>query len=545
MAPKTVSAVSQTVQAVPTLAKGDSNPQFTLVHDFLRRFGYLPPTAESGPQLDERVSAALERYQKMHGLPVTGAFDEATRTMMAKPRCGMPDLFGGLKFNTTCAWPNQQLTFAFEDGTNQIAGAQEFQAVRQAFQTWANATSFTFTEVERNAGPDVLIDWRPANDPDQSMVGSILAHADFPVGCGQINDSLPRPVHFDDSEETWVVGVGGFNTFDVETVALHEIGHILGMLHSNPLEGSVMFSIIEDNATHRVLTRDDIAGIQKLYMPPAVLLNGTYRIRQRSTNRFLDAHEINELDFRLVTRPAQDNFTQQWQLRKVGTVFVIRQRSNGRFLDAHASSDDDFRVVTRTAGTVANQRWVVIPDATGAATIRQLSTRRFLDAHEIADLDFRCVTRPAQNNDTQRWLLSPAGANTFTIRQRSNGRFMDAHEIASQDFNVVTRPDQTNLTQRWIMSPVGGVYTMVQRSNQRFVDAHEHSGEDFNVVTRANQNNDTQKWVVLPSANGTFTIQQLSGGRFVDAHESSDNDFRVVTRGAEGNDSQRWEFTPV
>lgn len=542
MAPKTV-PVSQTVLGVPTLAKGESNPQFTLVHDFLKRFGYLPPNVKSGPQLDEAVSEALALYQKGTALPVTGVFDEATRAMMAQPRCGMPDIIRGVKFKTTCSWPTPQLTFAFEDGTGDVAGAAEFQAVRQAFSTWAGAVSFTFTEVERTAGPDVLVDWRPANDPDHSMVGSILAHSDFPPGCGVIGNNLPRPVHFDDTEVNWTVGTG-LGTFDVETVALHEIGHILGLGHSD-LTTAVMFKNIDGNATHRQLTRDDIAGVQKLYPPPAVLPDGIFRIQQKSTNRFLDAHEIAELDFRLVTRPAQDNFTQQWQIRKVGTVFVVRQRSNGRFLDAHEAQNNDFRVVTRTAENNGSQRWVVIPDTTGAVTIRQLNTRRFLDAHEIADLDFRCVTRPAQDNDTQKWLLAPAGANTFTIRQKSNGRFMDAHEIASQDFNVVTRPNQGNLTQRWIMSPVGGVYTMVQRSNGRFVDAHEHSGEDFNVVTRPNQNNDTQKWIVLPAPGGGFTVQQLSSGRFVDAHESSDNDFRVVTRGAENNASQRWDFQVV
>ena len=542
MAPKTV-PVSATVQQVPTLAKGESNPQFTLVHDFLKRFGYLPPNVASGPQLDDDVSEALALYQTRHSLPVTGVFDEATRAMMDEPRCGVPDIRRGMKFRTTCSWATPQLTFAFEDGTGDIAGAAEFQGVRQAFATWAGATAFTFTEVERTAGPDVLVDWRPANDPDHSMVGTVIAHADFPPGCGLHNNTLPRPVHFDDTEVQWNIGAAP-NTHDVETVALHEIGHILGLEHSD-LTSAVMFDTIRRNSPKRQLTRDDIDGIQSLYPPPAVLPDGIFRIQQRSTNRFLDAHEIAELDFRLVTRPAQDNFTQQWQIRKVGTVFVIRQRSNGRYLDAHEAQGNDFRVVTRTAENNGSQRWVVIPDVAGAVTIRQLNTRRFLDAHEIADLDFQCVTRPRQDNDTQRWLLAPAGANTFTIRQRSNGRFVDAHEIAAQDFNVVTRPNQGNLTQRWIMSPVGGVYTMVQRSNGRFVDAHEHSGEDFNVVTRPNQNNDTQKWIVIPAPGGGFTIQQLSGGRFVDAHESSDDDFRVVTRGAESNTSQRWDFQVV
>ena len=97
----------------------------------------------------------------------------------------------------------------------------------------------TFTEVERTPVPDVLIDWRPANDPDHSMVGGIIAHADFPPGCGVITNSLPRPLHFDDTEMQWNVGAAP-NTYDMETVALHEIGHILGLQHSD-LTATVMF----------------------------------------------------------------------------------------------------------------------------------------------------------------------------------------------------------------------------------------------------------------------------------------------------------------
>ena len=60
--------------------------------------------------------------------------------------------------------------------------------------------------------------------------------------------------------------------------------------------------------------------------------------------RFLDAHEIPQLDFNVVTRPFQNNNTQHWKLTNVGgKVHTIQQVSNGRFLDAHEISSLKFR----------------------------------------------------------------------------------------------------------------------------------------------------------------------------------------------------------
>ena len=87
------------------------------------------------------------------------------------------------------------------------------------------------------------------------MIGGILAHADFPPACGIITNTLPKPLHFDDSEHAWSVGAVP-NAFDIETVALHELGHILGLQHSD-VPGSVMFPSVNDNTTNRVLTADD------------------------------------------------------------------------------------------------------------------------------------------------------------------------------------------------------------------------------------------------------------------------------------------------
>jgi hypothetical protein len=129
-------------------------------------------------------------------------------------------------------------------------------------------------------------------------------------------------------------------------------------------------------------------------------------IIQSSSNRFMDAHEIESLDFNVVTRPFQNNTTQQWRLTDIGNgIFTIQQVSNNRYLDAHEISSNDFRVVTRPAQNNPTQAWLIIDAGSGLFTIQQVSSSRYLDAHETSAEDFQVVTRPSQNNNTQLWRI--------------------------------------------------------------------------------------------------------------------------------------------
>src|SRR5688572_5604279 len=92
-----------------------------------------------------------------------------------------------------------------------------------------------------------------------------------------------------------------------------------------------------------------------LAFPTAIALSSSVAAQQTnlvtfqqvSSGRFMDAHEIDGEDFRLVTRPQQSDDTQRWRITQVGTgIFTIQQLSNGRHVDAHEFSGEDFRMVT-------------------------------------------------------------------------------------------------------------------------------------------------------------------------------------------------------
>ncbi len=102
--------------------------------------------------------------------------------------------------------------------------------------------------------------------------GGVLAHAFQPnteANGGSIGWTIGGDVHMD-AFENWVdnpFDTTGDLTFDLYTVLLHEVGHSLGLGHSEE-EDSVMFAFY--GGGRRSLHADDIAGIQAIYGPEAV-----------------------------------------------------------------------------------------------------------------------------------------------------------------------------------------------------------------------------------------------------------------------------------
>lgn len=165
---------------------------------------------------------------------------------------------GAVEFRAASQWGKTDITYYFVNGTEKISGSDERQLVSGAFALWATETSLTFTEVLSPTGADILIGWARNEHGDGDSFdgpGDVLAHASYP------NPYEDRQVflHFDD-DERWV----NSKTQDVDllTVAAHEIGHNLGLDHSDDPDALMYPSYSEPR---RFLGQDDIAGVQSLY----------------------------------------------------------------------------------------------------------------------------------------------------------------------------------------------------------------------------------------------------------------------------------------
>ncbi|MFN8382794.1 MAG: matrixin family metalloprotease [Anaerolineales bacterium] len=162
------------------------------------------------------------------------------------------------KYRAISQWGKTNISYFFVNGTNKINGETERDLIRAAFQLWADKTPLSFNEVADSAQADILIGWAEGEHGDGDPFdgpGNVLAHASYP---NPYNDKQVF-LHFDDAER-WVNSET--QNVDLLTVSAHEIGHNLGLDHSDD-PNALMFPSY--SGPHRFLANDDIAGVQSLY----------------------------------------------------------------------------------------------------------------------------------------------------------------------------------------------------------------------------------------------------------------------------------------
>jgi hypothetical protein len=533
------------VAAVPTANLADAPAGFTGVQEFLHRFGYLTEdsrVADAGPRttgvLDAETSSALTRYQSFHGLPATGLFDEPTKEMMTRSRCQLPDQPqpSPLAFSVTCGWNRTTLTYAFDAGTADVAGDDERQGVRNAFITWSAAAPLAFREIAPNQNPDVLIRWGNAQCGDANMTGGVLAHADYPPGCGFYGNGMPRPLHFDDQEHAWVIGAA-VNSFDVETVALHEIGHILGLQHST-ISSAVMFSTIGANSLNRALSTDDLEGIRRLYPPTGPLF-------VKHSGKCLDIEGI-------ATTNGAD--CQQWDFWGGGNqVFRIEWVEAGHYKIVATHSNKVVDIEGQATGNGAqvhqwdwwggnNQRFRLDPAGHGYYAIVAKNSGRVLDVSGISqNAGAKVVQWDWWGGDNQRWRVGPA-----PITSRHSGKVLDVSGISlAAGAPVIQWQYWGGGNQRLRLDPVGdGWYRIMVEHSGMCLDVEGISkAKGARIIQWPYWGGDNQKWRPEGVGDGWVKLVSKHSGLCLDVEGiSSGNGAQLIQWDYWGGNNQKWRL---
>ncbi|CAH0548866.1 unnamed protein product [Brassicogethes aeneus] len=226
---------------------------------FLQKYGYLDGTPTRSNKFsrlkrETNYSEALKRFQRLYGLNPTGIADKETLLAMDLPRCGVKDPNTSKqtrhKRNAVLnkpLWKKRDLTYTISQYSHHLNRSLVEHEIERAFKEWSKYTDFTFTTSKsQNADIDIRFD------------GDRFHRDNGVIAYTQVNKDGMSLIHFDD-EEKWNFNGKSDRFF---WAALHEIGHILGLKHTN-VEKSVMRPT--SCISFSELQSYDIQAIQELY----------------------------------------------------------------------------------------------------------------------------------------------------------------------------------------------------------------------------------------------------------------------------------------
>ena len=163
-------------------------------------------------------------------------------------------------------WSKSRISYALQ-GRVESRNQTRFDVVRrvidESFQEWEFKSCFEFRDITPSSHADIKVvftnDHSQTNDHkscDRRFRGS-AGHAFF-----RNHKKFPAQIHIN-NEISWMESSKMPGNISLKTVLLHEIGHVLGLMHSADLN-SVMYEFIYTNKVKKV-TVTDKATLNRLY----------------------------------------------------------------------------------------------------------------------------------------------------------------------------------------------------------------------------------------------------------------------------------------
>ncbi|XP_031625576.1 matrix metalloproteinase-2-like [Contarinia nasturtii] len=237
--------------------------------NYLVELGYLSKTHsnEQNSVSKQQLKDAIKSFQQSNRIPVTGVIDDNSCKLLNRPQCGgmiLPNALSDYKHRSRrfasfeLKWPRTNLTWRLinENMTNLDENwAREI--LQQALEVWSHETPLNFREVDAKR-VDIEIGFSRDLQALFNTTQRILGYANPP-------NPIKVLLRFD-ADQNWASSSddNDYSTADLMYTAVHELGHALGLDHSN-VEDAIMYPAYK--IVFKGLHEDDRKGIQNLYGP--------------------------------------------------------------------------------------------------------------------------------------------------------------------------------------------------------------------------------------------------------------------------------------
>ncbi|XP_014524382.1 metalloendoproteinase 1-like [Vigna radiata var. radiata] len=251
---------------LPNLPLNKERKGFAPLKKYLSNFGYLPSSDSFNNTVDHQTLSAIKTFMESFNLPVTSDILK----LMSLPRCAVPDMNFDYSLHQNVSWPKADnrwfqktnLTYGFHPAEFEQSFAKVF---KNAFKRWENAagvlnlTETTYDDADIKVGfynlSDVLfgnlfgLSLIRENPPSSVKTAEVILNGDLIWALPSEKGNL--------SVKDGIV--------DLESAAMHQIGHLLGFDHSF-MNDSVMYPYILPSQERKVeLSNSDKNNTKKQY----------------------------------------------------------------------------------------------------------------------------------------------------------------------------------------------------------------------------------------------------------------------------------------